>query len=272
MDFRLGAIPFRVEVLEDRQAESPHTGAPVRILRVQFTVTEANHAIVTDRLQALNRGGLFAGEPDSANETEWRLTNSSYSYQADSQRRIYTYTWELQEVEHFSTTTLRIGSLELTPYAYAEDDAQAGRIEIRARASVNQEQLERIHGLHATHQAVTVVREGVTSTPREMDLQSYAWSATPDGVKVEVQLVDLQPSDDEPGRRPAFAPLGLESPNVRESISYRSEAFEELLSILRQKGILTEAEAARLTNIAPERVQRRLLRWYQVGDVDYWSI
>src|SRR5207302_9649705 len=57
--------------------------------------------------------------------------------------------------------------------------------------------------------------------------------------------------------RGMWVPLGLTPDPLLEALSYRAETFEELVAVLREKGILEERHAERIS-IAPERVVSRL--------------
>lgn len=274
MQFRLDDKPFAPQILDEGEIESPHTGARLRTLQISFRVREADSAWVTDHLKTLERGGLFSGEPASGDEVEWRLTNSSYSYQSNAQTRVYTYTWQLQQVERFSATSIEVGSLVLTPYAYAERADPDGRIEIRSRSVVDEGQLNQIGAIESGGAPVTVIRHGVNPEPRSMELRSYVWSRSTDGLKVELDLADPSATDDDtpPKRRESWVPYGLTPKPLLYGLSYRAEVMDELLTTLQQKGVLTEEEARRVTDIPNERVERRAVRWYEVNDVDFWTI
>jgi hypothetical protein len=140
MEIELGDFIVEVDVDEEGQIPSPHTGRGT--LRRTFDVsfrddddTEAIRAVLSD----VKNGSVITEKVDGDTERKWAVTKHSWS----SSRRgtngptHYTHHFEVMEEEApLKPTALLLGDLRLEPYHFEEKAEREGTIQIRARVKL----------------------------------------------------------------------------------------------------------------------------------------
>jgi hypothetical protein len=188
--FRAGALEFNASVVESAQAPSAQTGNSLASMTIQFRAQkEAVHEQAMNEAQRCQNGGLFSfGDLDEA-DAEWRVRDSTSSYVGTEPWGINHHVWRIEQVERLRCHRLRLGSLDLEPYDYAEELADDGGVRLAARALVTEAQLEAISRLAG---AMDVVREGVSDSPRRMWLSGYVWGERPEGLVAVLACEDVR--------------------------------------------------------------------------------
>jgi hypothetical protein len=173
---------------------------------------------------------------------EWRVRESTSSYVGSEPWGINHHVWRIEQVERLACERLVVGEIELDPYEYAEE-VQDGAVRFAARALAYATDLDALSKFEGV---VNVVRIGISDTPRQMRLD-YVWGERPEGLVVVLRGEDAT--------EPRVTLQGASSPDDR---------FAELLSLLKEKGVVDEGDLDRL------RQQRHTAR--RVNNVDGWSL
>lgn len=266
MQLKVGDRQFRVEVVEDEQFESKHTGRVLERLTVEFSAPHAAHDEVESILRQAKKEGLIS-IADTEPDRSWQLENHSYSYSDASPLR--NYSWELEEHEEVRAEMLILDALELEPYAYKEIWGKGDALVIIARFRLSPSQQEAFHALQRGDQYFRVVRRGISDEPRTMRFGQTLWSRDDGVIKQQVVLVD-QSYDDVDDLEPNF--LQLIEPGmsrVQDMLAEKAEAFDELVRILVAKGVLTEADRQRIDEVSEDPWQRHH-EFDRLTDLDSW--
>jgi len=183
--FRVGELTFTASVAESNQRESPQTGAPLRLLTIEFRAPKVEmHEQLVDAAQQHARGGVFS--VDEPTEAEWRVEASGFTYVGSEPWGMHHHTWRIEQVERLSITALVLGPLTLVPYDYREELAN-GQLRLAARATLSDADLTTL----ATLTDVDVVRHGISSEPRRMRLEGYVWGDGAHGQAVAIVCADV---------------------------------------------------------------------------------
>ena len=173
MRFSVGDLRFNATVTDSATITSERTSAALRRLTIQFRAQKTEmHAQALEAALLRRTGGVFSLTDQGDPEAEWRIVDSGCTYIGAEPWGINHHTWSLEQVERIHCTLLRIGSLELTPYDYAEQSSDDGSLVLVARCILSTEALEAVRGLDG---AFGVVRVGVSDAPRRMLLDDYVW-------------------------------------------------------------------------------------------------
>jgi hypothetical protein len=184
MKFRVGELTFTASVAESDQRESPQTGAPLRVLTIEFRAPKVEmHEQLLAAIEHCARGGVFS--IDEANEAEWRVEASGFTYVGSEPWGMHHHTWRIEQVERLSITSLVLGPLTLVPYDYREELSD-GQLRLAARAPVNDAELTTLASLST----VDVVRAGISAEPRRMHVEGYVWGNGAHGQAVALMCVD----------------------------------------------------------------------------------
>src|SRR6516165_4458258 len=134
MKFRAGDLEFNASVVESSQAVSAQTGNPLQLLTIQFRAQKAgmHEAAVAEALQRQS-GGLFSLEEASSPEIEWRVRESNWTYVGSEPWGVNHHVWRIEQMERLACTQLRLGTLALEPYDYAEEVSDE-HVRLAARA------------------------------------------------------------------------------------------------------------------------------------------
>jgi hypothetical protein len=242
--FRAGGLEFNANVAESSETPSPQTGDLLRSLTIQFRAQKITmHEQALEEAQQRQSGGLFSlSEVTNEPETEWRVLESTSSYVGSEPWGINHHVWRIEQVERLACERLILGTIELDPYEYAEE-VQDGVVRFAARALAYEAELEAMSKLD---DVIDVVRVGISDTPRRMRL-NYVWGERPEGLAVVLRGEDAA--------EPRVTLAGASLPG---------DSFEELLSLLKDKGVVDEGDLDRL------KQQRHTAR--RVKNVDGWSL
>jgi hypothetical protein len=189
MKFRAGDLEFTASVVESGQSVSTQTGNPLQLLTIQFRAQKAgvHEAAVTEALERQS-GGLYSlGDADQP-DLEWRVRESNWTYVGSEPWGVNHHVWRIEQMERLVCTQLRLGTLDLEPYDYAEEVSD-DHVRLAARALVSEADLEVISRLAGV---LEVVRVGISDTPRQMRLSGYVWGERADGLGVVVACEDVR--------------------------------------------------------------------------------
>ena len=209
------------------------------------------HEQAVDAAQQRQSGGLFSlSDAADTPETEWRVRQSTFSYFGTPPWGINHHVWRIEEVERLACEQLIVGGVSLKPYEYVEQVSEAGVIRLAARATITQTDLEALSRLSG---AIHVVRVGISSTPRRMVLDGYAWGPGASGLGVALACEDV--------RETRVTLNGVEAPP-------RDDGLEDLIAILRERALLSDRDEQDLR----ERIRHRRHAARRVADVNAWSL
>jgi hypothetical protein len=199
--FRSGDLEFNASVVESSQTASAQTGNPLQLLTIQFRAQKAgmHESAVTEALQRQS-GGLFSVGDGDQPELEWRVRESNWNYVGSEPWGVNHHVWRIEQVERLACTQLRIGSVSLEPYDYAESVTD-GSVRLAARALISEADLVALSHLLGN---VEVVRVGISDTARTMRISGYIWGNHPEGLAVAVACEDV--------REPRVTVLGFDAP------------------------------------------------------------
>jgi hypothetical protein len=244
MKFRAGALEFNATVAEASASLSPRTGEPLRAWTIQFRAQKAGmHEQALDEAQQRRAGGLFSlGDADQP-DLEWRVRESRSSFVGTEPWGINHHIWRIEQVERLACTRLMIGQLQLEPYEYAEAVSADGAVRLAARALLSEADLD---VLSMMADVVTVVRAGISDTPREM-ICAYLWGGRPAGPAVVIRCVDT-----------------AEPRLTLDDACLTTDPLGDLISVLSAKGVLLEPDLKDL------RRRRHAAR--HVAHIDSWPL
>ena len=190
MKFRAGNLEFNASVVDSDQLASPRTGNMLQVLTIQFRAQKAgvHEAAVTEALQRQS-GGLYSlGEADQP-DIEWRVRESNWTYVGSEPWGVNHHVWRIEQMERLACSRLRLGTIELEPYDYAEELIAEAGVRLAARALVSQAELDTISRMAGP---LEVVRVGISETPRHMRLSGYVWGEHEAGLGVVVACEDVR--------------------------------------------------------------------------------
>jgi hypothetical protein len=255
MRFRTGELTFTASIVDAGQLTSPQTGAPLRAFTIQFRVPKPDqHALLVEAAQQRSRGGLFSLTDDDEPDAEWRVCESGFAYIGSEPWGVHHHTWHLEEIEPIACTRLVLGSIELEPYDYREQVGDDGRLRLAVRTAVSDADLRVVSELHQSQAAVEVVRVGISQEPRRMRLVQYAWGERGDALAVVLACAEL-----------GTLRVALDSTPPPPA---PTDSFDDLLSLLEQKGLLSQQEQQLLLDSRRERD----LAARHVANPDAWPL
>jgi hypothetical protein len=199
--FRSGDLEFNASVVDSSETASAQTGNPLQLLTIQFRAQKAgmHEAAVTEALQRQS-GGLFSGGDADEPELEWRVRESNWTYVGTEPWGVNHHVWRIEQVERLACTQLRVASISLEPYDYAEAVTD-GYVRLAARALVSEADLAVLSQLMGP---LEVVRVGISDAPRTMRLSGYVWAEAPEGLAVALACEDV--------REPRVTVSGFDAP------------------------------------------------------------
>jgi hypothetical protein len=262
MRINFGDQQIEAQIQEQAEIISNHTGAKLRKLKIQFAVTgeEANEAVLAIKTSGETIAAAIANEPAKS----WKVVGDSYSYREGSP--IYRHAWDLQEKEDLHIEKLILNGVEFVPYAYKEAFDEDQILTITAKVSLNPDELRQIRDLMKDGGYFTVLRLGINSEGREMRFGRCLWSQHGDLVKHEIYLLDRAVDEDHKSGKI----LQPELNHIQRKLAILEGLSNELLSVLSEKGILTNEEIQRINNLSRERFVERLWEFEEVEDLDKW--
>jgi hypothetical protein len=236
--FRSGDLEFNASVAETSETRSPQTGNTLQVLTIQFRAQKAgvHEAAVSEALQR-QLGGLFSLDEGGDPELEWRVRESNWTYVGSEPWGVNHHIWRIEQVERLACSTLRVGSVSLEPYDYAETGVD-GVVRLAARAPVTEADLDSISKLAG---ALEVVRVGISDTPRQMRLSGYVWGESASGLAVVLACEDVRES--------RVTVAGFDGPLVAD--------LEDMLE---------------LATLDREELRKRRHARRHVADVDGWAL
>jgi hypothetical protein len=254
-----------VEELEPEP--SPHTGRPLRRVRVWFRVPAEDSKTTTDVLGRARDAEHALVSPDGS---RWVVVSSSHSNtQGD---RLHRHEAELREAEEIRAERLELLSLTLAPTRYKEEAEEDGGLFISARvepdhevdAALEQEVVrERSEDLY-----FDVLRVGVSDTPVRVRFGRCLWQRTEHGRAHLLRLVSEAGDSEE--RLQGYVPLSREpefSIAARKAAA-AEEAIEALLDELRAAGTLSSEAIERVHTRAGQISENQTRDFDEARDLD----
>jgi hypothetical protein len=242
---------------------SPHTGQPLRRVRVTFSIAANDSDEMNETLAAARS---IEGALKDKGGSSWLVAESSYSYSNNDP--VYRYSVDLREGEEIKAERLEFLGLELSPTKYSEE-VHGGGIYVIARIdpdSTTDEALETAITNERDEMYFDVLRVGVSKKALRMRLGQCLWQKTDAGRAHLLRLVSEE-GDDENAQRG----LMLYQPELGRIASKAvaaEEAIDALLSELQSSGVLSETAISDIRSRAGESWGKRGRELYETDDLD----
>ncbi|MFF7581143.1 hypothetical protein ACFZBE_40395 [Streptomyces sp. NPDC008061] len=232
---------------------SLHTGRPLRRVALEFRVPAQRVDELNAELKAAtgDDGDLLRGA-----DTNWSVSEQSYSYTVGAQSDVYTYKVELQEGEDLQASTVEVGGLALPPSAYREwIDREGKYLVLTFVTETAGEEDQRLEELVVDRNAryFDVIRRGISDTPTRMRFGRCLWQENDNGTKRHnLSLVADEGQED--GESSAFALLNQpQLDRTTEAAVANARALAVLLDELQTQGVLPAEAADRVKAAAVSR-------------------
>lgn len=234
MIFKWGDYTLDPEITNEQLKESKHTGNQLKILNISF-----------ESYQEIEKPELLYSE-----DKQWKIVNSSYSYMSGNS--IKTYNWTIEELEELKISKLIIDNMEFEPYLYNEEieEGSGDALIITAVIEITGEMWQKINEI-PDDSYFPIIRQGISKEEREMRFGRFLWSENGDKIKCRVVLVE-KIYDNYNNRLLAFSQP--ESSVIKFQILKTSKKVDNLLSLLSDKGIITNEEKERVMTVNEEEL------------------
>jgi hypothetical protein len=253
------------EIISESTFRSKHTGRELKCIEVRLVEKEKTaHEKLLKILQSGKEEGIDSTDGKGKVLSKWKVKNNSYSYSEGSYDSNYYHSIELEEMEKLEVTCLKVGGLELLPYSYKEKFDEDALI-IEARVVLSESQYSDFKEVMKKTRYFPVIRQGITEELREMRFGETRWSKHEHGIKHELLLVDKSYDDIKKGAKGFFDP---EMSRMQDMIAEDTEIIDELLSTLKNKGLLSLEEVDSIRVKVSERVWDRKREFYRMKDID----
>jgi hypothetical protein len=247
---------------------SPHTGLPIRRLRVRFRAPASDSKAIAD---ALGQARSLERPLSSADGSRWVVTSSSYSY-ADGDRA-HWHVAELREVEDLRAERLEMLGLTLVPTRYKEEAEEEQGIIVIAQVEPDSEVDEALEGeimsQRKENMYFDVLRVGVSDAPMRMRFGRCLWQRTEQGRAHLLRLVS-EAGDSEERRHGGVFAL-MHQPELSVTIRKAAVAHgtaEALIEELVGAGVLSSEAVERIRARAEEARENRDRALDEARDLD----
>jgi hypothetical protein len=259
MNLILAGYEIDFEVIERDSIISKQTGHELEHLHVNATIEgEEVNEKVADYLKASREDGINSEEGQTTKK--WKVINNSYNYRGN--KEWVNYSLELEEMEELKLDKLKLDDLELTPYLYREDIDSDDSLSAEGRVLLSESQFDSVKEL--IDKDITVIRKGISETPKQMYLGPSGWSKDETGIKLQFSLYDSKDDENELSPyRPIWRAVDL--------IIKQSQIIEQLATLLIQKDIIKKEEFESIKAGIPERNWNTKLDLYKEKDLDEWK-
>jgi hypothetical protein len=243
MNIQIGDYKINADIRDREIFPSKHTGANLIRQTITFSVQgSAQNESILELLKESKKSGVTSLSP-AGDTVTWKIGNTKWSY-TDGRPDAYTaywHTWELEEKENLSIERLVIDDIEYSPYSYNEE-FDGDTLVINSRVKLSIQDTVALRTQMKDKDYFSVIRRGINDEPRAMRFGRCLWSQQGDEIKYELILVD-KAYDAE------HRPLEINEPalsNIKFMLAETSTAFAELLSVLKEKEVLTDTEGERI--------------------------
>lgn len=266
MQFTIGDVQLEADVEEGESFTSKHTGKDLHRLVLQFSCQgEQYNGDVLNLFERAKKEGLTClGADDST--IEWKAATDSWQYSgSQGTRTVYHHTWNIEECEPLNIEKLVIDGIELEPYKYKENFL-ADALEITARIRQSEEERKAFGDHFRKKDYFPVVRVGISDAAREMRFGFGVWSKEGDTYKRQIVLIDR--TFDVQHKSPGL--LQPELLNMKVILATVNSTVDELLTLLSNKGVLTQQDLETLKQDSEDRTRVTFRDFYKVTDIDEW--
>jgi hypothetical protein len=226
MKFKFGGYTLDPEITNKKIKESKHTGNQLEILDISF---QSDHEFEKPE---------FIYSEDTSEDKRWKvINNNSFSFDASS---IKTYNWKIEELEELKITKLIIADLEFEPYLYKEEieETNGDALIITAVTEITGEMWQKINDI-PRGTFFSVIRQGISNEEKEMRFGRILWSEHEDKIKCRIVLVEKILDN---YSNPLMGILEPQIPVLERQLLKNSKKIDHLLSLLLNKGIITNEE------------------------------
>lgn len=259
LHLRCGEISLNSEIQNRDTVVSRSTGAELKRLTITIRTTDQDAGTLEHVLSGPDPLEMIGADGQALER--WQARSLSHSFSNNSP--VHTHVWELLQQEVLSIKSLQLDDLEIVPYEYKETFDEKDRITIDARSRLDPDQLLRFNALPTYF---SVVRKGISDSPKEMRLGRCLWSDHGEYVKQQIYLVDR--AQDAERQSALFQP---EFNHSIVAISEQTALLAALLEMLKAKGILDDDSIAEVRNGASEAMGKYALDFMKVADLDGWK-
>lgn len=266
MQFTIGDLQLEADVEEGDSLISKHTGRELARLKLYFSCQGKNeNDQALDVFERAKKEGLTSSGADGAS-TRWKAATKSWSYTGNQGRSTtYHHTWTIEEWEALDLNKLVIDGIELEPYKY-EEKIDRDALVITARIRQSPEDREAFVEHFKEKEYFPVIRQGISEDAREMRFGHIIWSQEGDVIKRRIILVER--AYDEHSKFQGI--LQPEFGNMQAILATVNSTVNELLTLLSNKGVLTQQEVDAVKQAGEERAKQTFREFSEVDDIDEW--
>jgi hypothetical protein len=254
--FDFNGLKFRKAENALETYTSAHTGNLLRKTTLGVVVPSRD----SDRMTSAINGQIINSVDDEEKTAKWKIGNNSCSFTAE-QNTLYRYTVELEEIEELNIQVLVVNGQDLKPYKYSEEIDNG--VMIHAKVLLSKEDTKKLKETIGGSQYFRAIRQGISEEPLEMRFGRCLWSKHEDGIKHDLLLVEKRCDDttSRPSSLPELYPM-------QAGIVKNKQHLNNLLELLRRKGILTGDEFEGIRKMDKTQVVDDIEEFYEVDDVD----
>lgn len=224
MKIKFGDFKFDAELISRTEEISKQSGRKLEVLDISFETGSK----------------LKTPEFVYGDDKKWELFIPSYSYTEGSP--ITRYNWLIKEIEDLKIQTLIINSINFEPYLYKEtiEKSSGDALLIDAVIIVEVEKWQEIKDLKLKDpfEYFPVIRQGISPEEVLMRFGRVLWSEYENKIKFRITLVEK--NYDDYNHFVGFSEPELS--NIKRILVESSKNYDNLLSLLSEKNLLTDEE------------------------------
>lgn len=261
----VGGKEIPATVLNESSFLSRHTGKELKSLQVEVVALDelANEQLLKI-LEAGKHEGISSLDGSGTVLSKWKVKNDSYSYSTGRSDSGYVHNIEMEELESLEMTKLLLDELELEPYFYVEEfDSDA--LIVNAKVFLSDSQYSVLKKIMKSGGYFPVIRQGISSEPKQMRFGITRWSKHENGIKHELLLIEKNYDEANKNMKGMFEP---QMPNMQAMLAEDTELVEALIGTLLGKGLLDTEDVNEMRSRVSERFWDRNKEFYKVKDID----
>ena len=196
---------------------------------------------------------------------EWETINQSYTQRGIGGGYLYSLTIKEHEDLEELIEELIIDNLKLKPYRY-EEHIENESITIVARVKLNDAEWKEILDVIDENKYFTVIRKGLSNNEKMMRIWISKWSE--DGEKIKCEIALFEKSQTSNNIRSTLNPERI---NIEGDILILLAGYNELLSVLSEKGVISDSNLERIKNKQTEEFNKTsnlVKRFQKVKNID----
>lgn len=264
MQIQINKMQLDVEIKETKSFESPFTSKKLEQYEVEFEIRgeENNEEIIN-----LKNGVKENEFKIEIQDKKFEIKDSSYSYrQQFNQEEInFHHTWLISEIEDKMIKELYLKDILIEPYDYEEELDNEGII-TTFNVEISISTFKYIKQLKMSNDYFDVKRIGISNEVKKMRLGRILWSeVSTEAVRISATLVEDEYDKNNESNYLLFDP---EFYNMQKIISKDRQILKNLISVLKEKNVISSEELATLENPEQDDQFDNYMDFYLVKDLD----